>query len=253
MLMNCYDDVVRVGDGASAFWIDRYEASVWTTPDASAGSQRGLDAPNYQDGPSAVLPDGEYRGSPLYARSTIGSVPSAYVTWFQAGELCFASGKRLPSLREWLLAVRGTREPDPPELGDGREGRCITASDHALSVGNRAPTPGAIGCQSIWGAQDMIGNLREWLGDWTASPYTSTTPLPLDPAPWPTSYPRDLVVGVSSFAASDGNGTMRRVPSAIQVSGGFNDRGSAGKLYFNASSAPSDWNGVTGFRCVIPR
>jgi len=39
-----YDEVVRVGTGPSAFWIDRYEASVWSDAQAAMNSRRG-DAP----------------------------------------------------------------------------------------------------------------------------------------------------------------------------------------------------------------
>jgi hypothetical protein len=38
------DEVVRVGSGASAFWIDRFEASVWNQPDG-AGTQYGAGLP----------------------------------------------------------------------------------------------------------------------------------------------------------------------------------------------------------------
>jgi len=37
------------------------------------------------------------------------------------------------------------------------------------------------------------------------------------------------------------------------MGGGFEDGEYAGLLYFNVGSAPSDFNGITGFRCVIPR
>src|SRR5262249_12706208 len=37
-----FDEVVRVGTGATAFWADRYEASVWSNPDGS-GTQYGPD------------------------------------------------------------------------------------------------------------------------------------------------------------------------------------------------------------------
>ena len=203
--------------------------------------------------PSPVPAHGNYMGSPLYARSTPGVNPSRHMTWFQANEMCFASGKRLPSRNEWLLAARGTPDPTPAELGDGREGRCIIATRAVASVGTRAPTSGTIGCQSVWGAQDMIGNLREWIGDWLVAPNTSGTALPLDSAPWPTSYPHDIAHPISSIAASDGNATIRRLPTAIQMGGGFEDGEYAGLLYFNVGSAPSDFNGITGFRCVIPR
>jgi len=37
-----YDEVVRVGTGGAAFWIDRYEASIWRVPDGSEGLPGGV-------------------------------------------------------------------------------------------------------------------------------------------------------------------------------------------------------------------
>ena len=69
------DQVVKVGMGASAFWIDRYEASVWTTTDGPAnGAQKFADG----DDSSASFPKNGQVLTPLYALSVTDVVPGAY-------------------------------------------------------------------------------------------------------------------------------------------------------------------------------
>ncbi|MBI5517559.1 MAG: hypothetical protein HY909_27560 [Deltaproteobacteria bacterium] len=108
-----YDEVVRVGAWASAFWIDRYEAIVTAGADGSGlelGGAAGID--NYGD----TFPDNGQWTSPRYALSGAlpsGRTPSRLITWFQAAEACAASGKRLPSGEEWLRAANGTADVSP--------------------------------------------------------------------------------------------------------------------------------------------
>lgn len=101
------DEVVKVGTGGSVFWIDRYEASIWANATAT-GMQYGL--ASYTEYPATFPENGEYT-APLYALSVplpAGSLPSAWMTWFQAQAACRLSGKRLPSGEEWLAASQGT-------------------------------------------------------------------------------------------------------------------------------------------------
>ena len=85
---NGRDEMVKVGD----FWVDRYEASVWSAADCT-GTQYG----NTDDW-ATVAGTFPYHGSftvPLYACSVTGVTPSRYLTWFQAQAACTASGKHL--------------------------------------------------------------------------------------------------------------------------------------------------------------
>ncbi len=129
------DEVVRVGGGASAFWVDRYEASVWTTSNGQAGTQVGNDA---GDTVTAGLPqNGQHTGriAPVYALSVSGVLPPRYVTEFQPMEACAASGKQLPDAQQWMRAARGTSDGSgciingsaPRRTGQGTA--CASASD----------------------------------------------------------------------------------------------------------------------------
>lgn len=113
------DDVVRVGNGPSAFWIDRYEAIVSTSPIGALDPNSRMLFTAENDFNAAQFPrNGQWRRTPgtqppAYALSVAGMryTPARYITWFQAQEACRASGKRLPTGEEWLTAANGTVDP----------------------------------------------------------------------------------------------------------------------------------------------
>ena len=148
-----YDEVVRVGVGASAFWIDRYEASVWQNADGT-GSRYG--AASTADYPPSFPPNGQATIL-VYALSRTGVAPSGNITWFQAEVACRATGKRLPTSPEWMAAGRGTVDPG---AWPGSGGQCLT-----MASSQRITGMGTL-CQSVWGAQDQIGNMHEMVSDW---------------------------------------------------------------------------------------
>ncbi|MBI5517557.1 MAG: SUMF1/EgtB/PvdO family nonheme iron enzyme [Deltaproteobacteria bacterium] len=252
-----YDEIVRVGTGPTAFWIDRYEASVWQNADGT-GVRYGTDRNDY---PGSFPGNGQWT-APLYARSQARirdpRPPSAYLTWFQANDACRLSGKRLPTGDEWLSAARGTPDPETAALGDGREGRCLTNVTGPSRTGGRGREPGRIGCESHWGAQDMIGNLQEWTTEWYAGAHTDNTRGGLHSASttpgWPAGYNGDgtwQVGGViHAFPSSPLNAA---IPSAVLRGGGFGSSERAGIFAVSIEAAPSNLSPAIGFRCVIPR
>ena len=133
---------------AGAVCIDRYEASVWSQP--NGGTQYGVSADDYP------CDDTGQDCTNIYARSVAGVTPSAFITYFQAQQALANSGKRLPTSAERQQAVAGTPDPVP---GD---------ASHAcnVSTGVVASAGGNAGCVSNHGANDMVGNLNEWVGDW---------------------------------------------------------------------------------------
>ena len=239
--VNGTDNVVKVGTGASAFWIDQYEASVWEYPigSGSPGGQYGVgDAGTLY--PSGFPPNGQWTGQ-VYAISVASVYPSNSITWFQANEACRASGKRLPTGAEWLTAARGT---------DAHLSECNTGDSSPLRTTGTDP-----GCVSAWGAYDMVGNVEEWTDGWYAAPGTA----PGAYGTWPPGYGGAVTVNIVSapwvIGTLSQSGLTENVPAAALRGGAYDWSGSAvcatNSLYLNA--APSFQYVDIGFRCMIPR
>jgi hypothetical protein len=127
---------------AGAVCIDKYEASVWSSP--TGGTQYGISGDDYP------CSDTGEDCSNVYARSVPGVPPSRFISWFQAQQALANSGKRLPTNAEWQQAVAGTPGGAP----------CNVASTGPVNTGS------AGGCVSRFGAFDMVGNLWEWVAEW---------------------------------------------------------------------------------------
>jgi|HubBroStandDraft_6_1064221.scaffolds.fasta_scaffold10782_3 sulfatase modifying factor 1 len=136
------------------FWIDRTETTV--------GAYRGC-----VEAGACALP------ARTSAACTYGlgdpDLPVSCVHWRDADEFCRFSSKRLPTEREWEYAARGTYAMSfpwggPPScsnavtLASEQSGK--TCSPHALRVGTH------LWGASIFGVQDMSGNVEEWTADW---------------------------------------------------------------------------------------
>jgi formylglycine-generating enzyme required for sulfatase activity len=81
------------------------------------------------------------------------------VTWEQANAFAIASGKRLPTEKEWEKAARGT---------DGRIFPWGNTYDESFVVWDlRYPRGSAIARpESPYGCYDMAGSVWEWTADW---------------------------------------------------------------------------------------
>jgi hypothetical protein len=162
----CSPDSVPVGDAC----IDKYEASVWQTIDASTitrirngliGSSAELDSVATQHGAKtddydSVCPNNAAGCLNAYAVSIPGVIPADHITWFQAAAACRNSGKRLATNQEWQLAAYGT--PDPGT--DDGSTTCNVSASASINTGSRSA------CISDAGAYDMVGNLWEWVAEW---------------------------------------------------------------------------------------
>jgi hypothetical protein len=195
------DVMVRVG----SVCIDRYEASIWTA--RSGGSQITGAIPCDADGQNCT--------GRIFARSVAGVVPRAEITWFQAQQALANSGKRLPSNADWQMAVAGTPDGGP----------CNVISRSLRNTGANDA------CTSAHGANDMVGNLWEWVGDWVPRRTCSGS--------W-GSFSDDAQTICGAATTED--------PAALIRGGDFDNNTFAGPLAVVAGSAPSDPESFIGFR-----
>ncbi len=245
------DEVVKVGRGATAFWVDRYEAAVST--------QTGAIVTSY-----AVLEDnGQWAAAPAGSRESLMAVsrpnvtPSTNVTWFQARALCRASGKRLMTRDEWFAAADGMT-------------RVETSTTHNCNVSNTPAGPRMTGmgdrCASTWGAHDMVGNLWEWTDEWyagvgalTALPPSTGSAVPNvsgrrvnDAADvWPPTYGGDRTWNISSVVSNTADNQIG-IPSAAIRGGNWSAGTQAGVFSLYLGLGPSGRDAGIGFRCVSP-
>ncbi|MBI5525842.1 MAG: SUMF1/EgtB/PvdO family nonheme iron enzyme [Deltaproteobacteria bacterium] len=171
---NGLDEMVKVGD----FWIDRYEAIVvdeatWNGGNCDgAGNTYGAGSDNWSLVSSSFPFTGNFAAK-LYSCSMSGVTPSRWMTWFQAQEAAAASGKRLCTNEEWQAAVAGTFDPGANPGGAGSptaNTKCLTDASGPRATGLAGSTVGGNdSCISAWGAEDMIGNLYEWVAMWGES------------------------------------------------------------------------------------
>ncbi len=237
----CPPDAVKAG----SVCMDKYEASVWQIPATNkalikkvqngtatlanlqaAGATQISPSSSCSPAFPATFPQNGQWTAPLYAVSIPGVHPTACVTWFQAQQACFNSRKRLPSNAEWQGAVAGTPDPGP----DNGTTDCNTGSVvDAVNTGSRSS------CKSSWGAYDMVGNVWEWVADWT--PLSTTCPG------WGAFSDDIQCFAGASTAANNGPGVLSR-------GGDMGSGPSAGPLAILDGIRPSDSGGNAGFRCA---
>lgn len=224
------DVLVRVG----TLCVDKYEASIWSMP-GGAGTAYGITSNDY---PSSFPASGAWSAK-LYAASVQTSVPSTYLTWFQAAQACAAAGKRLPTNAEWQTFSGGA-------VPDSRT-ECNLAGGSKLA-------PGAA-CVNGWGIVNTTGNVAEYVSDWTTGDKATWAPGGINTLG--ANYGNNWVTGMQltnapsqeplpNAIARGGDFLHYRGTSATTVGGGSN----AGPWRLLAEFPPSDARVNIGFRCV---
>ncbi|MBE0670808.1 MAG: formylglycine-generating enzyme family protein [Anaerolineales bacterium] len=145
-----------------AFWIDKFE--VTNGQYKRCVSEQVCDLPVILKSPTR---------SAYYNDSVFDDYPVIYVDWYKAKAYCEWAGRRLPTEAEWEKAARGT---------DGRiyPWKDTLPNDVLVNYNslNRDTTPVGMypGGQSPYGAEDMAGNVWEWVNDWYVDTYYQNSP-----------------------------------------------------------------------------
>lgn len=256
----CPIESVKVG----GVCVDKFEASVWQIPltatrairrvkqgnvtlaDLTAAGAVQLGCPfsgwGLQDYPANFPADGNWTAvvgsnppTPgVYAASVPGVLPSTCITQLQAAQACALSNKRLLRNDEWQLAAAST--PDPGTIDDNATD-CETGVE--AGVTDPVTTGSRASCKSSWGTFDMVGNVWEWVADWSDLAISCTD--------W-TSQTGIAGGDASCFAGPGGSGFG--VPGALLRGGDFASGSAAGVFAVIGHPFPSTAFHGFGFRCA---
>jgi formylglycine-generating enzyme required for sulfatase activity len=206
------DVMVKVG----SVCVDKYENSIWDAP--TGGNQITGTIPCNANGQDCTN---------IYARSVAGVEPRAQISWFQAQQALANSGKRLPTNAEWQMAVTGT--PDPgTDNGTSDCNVTFQSGEDPVNTGSRSA------CVSNHGANDMVGNLFEWVADWDEDAAGCEN--------WTTAgFGNDEACMGRAEGDADNH-----LPGALLRGGSFISGTDAGPFAVSAESQPSD-SGSSGF------
>jgi hypothetical protein len=173
---DCASGMVLVDDGTLRFCVDAFEGAL---------EERQGDGTWSPAEPWYTVGAREVRAVPA-----AGIPPQGYISGIEAAAACEASGKRLCSEAEWLLACRGEEGWTWPYGPSHVPGACnddyggshpvvdffgtsdgVWDSEHMndpginQQAGTLEPGGSREACVSAWGAFDMHGNLHEWTAE----------------------------------------------------------------------------------------
>jgi formylglycine-generating enzyme required for sulfatase activity len=205
------------------FWIDKYEVT-------NAQYQKCVEAGECQ------APTTCNWGEPTYGEADKADHPAVCVDWQGAQDYCEWAGERLPTEAEWEYAARGPAENVFP-WGDTFDGTLANScdtnctqdwknTDYDDGYEQTAPVGSYPDGTSWCGAEDMAGNVWEWVSDWHDSDYYRVSPAENPGGPSSGEY---RVSRGGSWR--DGSGSL---PAAFR--------------YY--SGVPSNRTSNVGFRCA---
>jgi formylglycine-generating enzyme required for sulfatase activity len=167
-----------------AFWIDRTEVTnlqyaaflnAWGDYRGRCGGRDCIETKVEDHDSHILLQEGRFAVEPGFEDH-----PVVEVTWHGSQAYCEWAGVRLPTEAEWEKAARGTSGQLYP-WGDGRP-NCSRAQ-YGDCEGKTEPVGTRPAGASPYGAQDMSGNVWEWVADWYDAGYYASSPPENPPGP----------------------------------------------------------------------
>lgn len=153
--------------------------------------------------------------------------PVVHISWEDARSYCSWAGKRLPTEAEWEKAARGTYGREFPwgDEWDPNENPSRLSFIGLRPVAGLQPVGSFARGRSPYGANDMLGNVFEWVADWYGADYYKVSSA-LNP-PGPDAGNHRILRGGSWGT----NQFLLRVP-------------------WRRAVAPNDTSSLYGFRCA---
>jgi serine/threonine-protein kinase len=179
------------------FWIDRTEVTVGmfrafvadsgyvSTAERDGWGKPWRDGPKDDEWPKLPGTDWRHPGGP--GSTTSADHPVVQVSWEDATAYCAWAGGSLPSEAQWEKAARGTDGRRFP-WGNSFDGMKLNAcgaecpverwrdSGHDDGHPRTSPVGSFPAGASPYGAQDMAGNVWEWVADWYSAGYDGDAP-----------------------------------------------------------------------------
>jgi len=171
------------------------------------------------------------------AVSEVEKEPWRFITREQAAIACARAGKRLPNADEWYTAALGTVD----------SGACNIDSSQVNDTGNNQA------CRSAAGAEDMIGNVWEWVSDDVINGEYNSRSLP--PEGYVAQVDNTGVPIVTDKKAADQFNqdyfwTKQEGIYGILRGGYYDSETDAGLYAVHAKTLPTSLGTAIGFRCV---
>ena len=207
----------------NAFYIDKFEVTIAQYVDFLNATSKTTDDQGrlliaLEDVPIIRQTEEGYE----WTFSPSSRQPITHVSWYGARAYCQWAGLRLPTEAEWEKAARG---PDDRTYPWG-EGIDDTKANYLGGIRRAAVVGSYPDGASPYGAQDMAGNVWEWVFDWFEVEYYATSPghNPSGPAD-------------GSLKAMRGGSWANRFPYLTVTT--------------RTGIAPDQAGNVAGFRCAI--
>ena len=165
------------------------------------------------------------------------------MTWFQAQQACQLSGKSMCTNAQWQAAAAGTDETTCNTGPPGCDGADPWDTGDTLCGG----------CESNWGAFDMVGNTNEYVADWQQAGLSGTTQDGEEIwDAWGPNYGDDYTRNVNGRVIRDTTGYVSGLPAAPRRGGNYSSGEGAGVFAYDLEVSPArEWNITT--RCCINR